>query len=241
LVRKIKGSNKITIGRSAEAVPSVATFFELVKNNLLYPILGLVAILLLSGGFFLWNYFDKKNEEKASILFFQAYQIFKESKQKEASLEEPSKLFQTIIKEYPRTSASELSFFYLGNCQFVMKKFDEAIDAYNNFLGKVFSQPQLTLLAYDSLGYCYEEKKDYKKALEYFQKTITPSPGLGESGYLNAGRCFEALGDSEGSLNIYKKFLLEFPDSSKKSFIQEKIKGIELKSGPASDVAKKSH
>jgi hypothetical protein len=64
---------------------------------------------------------------------------------------------------------------------------------------------------------------------------------LGESGYLNAGRCFEARGDSEGSLNIYKKFLLEFPNSSKKSFIQEKIKGIELKRGPVSDVAKKSH
>jgi Uncharacterized protein conserved in bacteria len=122
-----------------------------------------------------------------------------------------------------------------------MKKFDEAIDAYNKFLKKVSSQPQLALLADDSLGYCYEEKKDYKKAVEYFQKTITPSPGLGESGYLNVGRCFEALGDSEGSLNIYKKFLLEFPDSSKKSFIQEKIKGIESKRGPASDVAKKSH
>jgi len=241
LVRKIKGSNKITFGRSAEAVPSATPFFELVKNNLLYPILVLVAILLLSGGFFLWNYFDKKNEEKASTLFYQAYQIFKESKQKEVSLEEPMKLFQTIIKDYPRTSASELSFFYLGNCQFVMKKFDEAIDAYNKFLEKVFSQPQLALLAYDSLGYCYEEKKDYKKALEYFQKTITPHPGLGENGYLNAGRCFEALGDSEGSLNLYKKFLLEFPDSSQKSFIQEKIKGIELKRVLTSDVEKKSH
>lgn len=241
MVRKIKGSNKITIGRRAEAVPSGTPFFELVRNNLLYLILGLVAILFLSVGGFLWNYFDKKNEEKASTLFYQAYQIFKESKEKETSLEEPMKLFQLIIKDYPKTSASELSLFYLGNCRFVMKKFDMAIDAYNNFLKKVSSQPQLALLAYDSLGYCYEEKKDYKNALEYFQKTITPHPGLGETGYLNAGRCFEALGDSKGSLNIYKKFLLEFPDSSKKSFIQEKIKGIELKNGPVSDVAKKSH
>ncbi len=241
MVRKIRGTKKFTIGRSAEVASSVTPFFELVKNKVLYLILGLVAILLLSGGGFLWNYFDKKNEERASILFYQAYQTFKESKQKEASLEEPMKLFQTIIKDYPKTSASELSFFYLGNCQFVMKKFDEAMDAYNKFLEKVSSQPQLALLAYDSLGYCYEEKKDYKKALEYFQKTITPHPGLGESGYLNAGRCFEALGDSEGSLNIYKKFLLEFPDSSQKSFIQEKIKGIELKNGPAKGVAKKSH
>jgi len=121
------------------------------------------------------------------------------------------------------------------------EKFDEAIDAYNKFLESFSSQPQLALLAYDSLGYCYEEKKDYKKALEYFQKTITPHPGLGEIGYLNVGRCFQARGDSEGSLNIYKKFLLEFPDSSQKSFIQDKIKGIELKYGQASDVGKISH
>jgi len=241
LVRKIKGSNKITIGRSAQTAPSANPYVELARNNFLYFLLGLVAILLLSGGFFLWNYFDKKNEEKASTLFYKAYQTFKESKQKEASLEVPLKLFQTIIKDYPRTSAGELSFFYLGNCQFVMKKFDEAIDAYNKFLESFSSQPQLALLAYDSLGYCYEEKKDYKKALEYFQKTITPHPGLGEIGYLNVGRCFEARGDSEGSLNIYKKFLLEFPDSSQKSFIQDKIKGIELKYGQASDVGKISH
>ena len=241
MVRKIKGTNKTPGGRSAEAIPSATPFFEVVKNNFLYSILGLVVILLLAGVFFLRNYVDKKNEEKASALFYQAYQTFKESKQKEALLEEPLQLFQTIIKDYPRTSASELSFFYLGNCQFAMKKFDEAIDAYNKFLGKVSAQPQLTLLAYDSLGYCYEEKKDYKKAVEYFQKTITPPPGLGESGYLNVGRCYEALGDNEGGLAIYKKFVLEFPDSSQKSFVQEKIKRIELKSGPSRDVAKKSH
>lgn len=52
MVRKIKGPDKITIGRYAKAVPSVTPFFESVKNNFLYPLLGLVAILLLSGGVF---------------------------------------------------------------------------------------------------------------------------------------------------------------------------------------------
>ena len=240
MVRKIKGTNKITIGRGIEAAPSGSPFFKTIQKNLVYLLLGLVAVLLLSGGLFLWNYFDKKNEEKASALFYQAYQIFKESKQKETTLEKPMKLFQVIISDYPRTSAGEWSCFYLGNCLFAMKKFDEAIDAYTNFLKQVSSQPQLALLAYDSLGYCYEEKKNYKKALENFQKTITPYPGLGENGYLNVGRCYDALGDSEGSLNVYKKFLLEFPDSFKKSFIQERIEGIELKKGPAGDAAKKS-
>jgi len=51
LVRKIKGSSKITINRSAQTAPSANPYVELVRNNFLYFVLGLVAILLLSGGF----------------------------------------------------------------------------------------------------------------------------------------------------------------------------------------------
>ena len=241
MVRKRRITKKLFAAKSTELTPVEFPFWEFLKKNFLYFFIGLIFILLLSAGIFFWKHLDKKNEEKASFLFYQAYQTYKKSKEDKKPWGEAIKLFQLITKDFPDTSASVLSYFYLGNCQFSMKKVDEAITSYKKFLDGVSSQPQLALLAYDNLGCCYEEKKDYKKALEYYQKTITPPPpGLGEIGYLNVGRCYEALGDIEGSLNLYKSFILKFPDSQKKNFFQEKIEIIESKHRAIEDATKKS-
>jgi len=229
VVRKRKMTKKIFFAKSAEVTTTPSPVLGLMKKNFLVIFIGSILIVLSIGGFFLWNYNNKKNEEKASTLFYQAYRAYKTSKAKDQPVEEPMELFRSITIQYPRTSAGALSFFYLGNCQFALKKNDESINAYNNFLKSFSSQPQLAILAYDNLGYCFEEKKDYQKALEYFQKTINPHPGLGEGGYLNVARCLEALGDKKGSLDIYKKFLLHYPDSPSKGFVQGKIQTIERK------------
>lgn len=229
MVKKRRVSKKFIPGKSGEVAPVTLPFFELVQRYLLYIIIFLALIFLSTGGYFLWEYLNHKKEEKASTLFYQAYQMYQETKEKRKSLDEPLKLFQAVVKDYARTSSGKLSFFYMGNCQFALKKYDDAINSFTNFLEAVFSQSQMVLLAYDSLGYCYEAKKDFKKALEYFQKTINPPPGLGENGYLNIGRCFETLGDKKGGLEIYKKFLNEFPDSSKGDFVREKIRLLEMK------------
>lgn len=220
---------KISLGKPTEKILLRYSLVNFFQKNLLLIIIGVILILVVGGGFYFWNIFNKRAEEKASSLFYQAYLTYKNAKNQGKTWEEPMNLFTQITRDYPRTATAGLSFFYLGNCQFNLKKFDEAINSYTQFLSKFSSQPQLALLAYDSLGYCYEEKKDYKKALEYFQKTIDPPPGLGETGYLNVARCFEALGDHNRSLETYKKFLSQFPDSPLKNFIQEKINLLESK------------
>jgi tetratricopeptide (TPR) repeat protein len=139
------------------------------------------------------------------------------------------KLFQAVKEKYPHTGSGLLSLFYLGNCQFAMKKIDDAIVSYEQFSRKMSKENQMTLMAHDSLGYCYEEKKDYKKALELFEMTLTPPPGLGESGYFNVARCYEMLGDRDNAVKTYKKILVEYPQSLRIAEVQEKIKVLESK------------
>ena len=231
MVRKRRVSKKSFFGKSTEPVSGSLVADEFTQRWLWVFVAAVVLIIALTAGWFWRKHDNRKNEETAANLFYKAYQVYEDAKAKDNALEEPMGKFQTIVEKYPRTSSGKLSLFYLGNCRFSLKQFDEAIVSYNKFLEDFSSQPQFTILAYDSLGYCYEEKKDYQKALEYFQKTIDPHPGLGEIGYLNVGRCYDALGDKDGSLKIYKRFIVEFPDSRKKSFVEEKIRKLEAKSG----------
>ncbi|MCX8012203.1 MAG: tetratricopeptide repeat protein, partial [Desulfobacterota bacterium] len=156
---------KISSGKPAEKITPTYSLINFFQKNFLLIVVGIVLILLAGGGLFFWNIFNKRAEEKASNLFYQAYVSYKAAKTQSKDWEEPMNLFAKITQDYPRTRAAGLSFFYLGNCQFNLKKFDEAIKSYNQFLSRFSAQPQLAILAYDSLGYCYEEEKNYQKAL----------------------------------------------------------------------------
>ena len=229
MVRKRRVSKKLYTGESEEIQQVTPSFLELVQRYRLYCIIGSIIILLGIVGFFFWKYLSIKKEEKAATLFYQAHEMYQTSIKEEKLLDEPLKLLESVPRQYPGTAAELLSLFYIGNCQFAMKKFDEAIASYDKFAQDIPPESHMALLAYDSLGYCYEEKKDYKRAIEYFEKTVTPPPGLGESGYLNVARCYETIGEKENALKTYKKILVEYPNSPRIDFVQEKIQMLEAK------------
>lgn len=227
MVRRRRISKKPFDGKGEELIPTTSPFLDFAQEFRFHLIVGAVVLLVCVGGFVGWKYETGKKEKEASVLFHQAYNVYQGWLEGENTAEESLQVFQSLAQKYPRTSSGMLGLFYVGNCQYAMKQFDGAIFSYNTFLEKVPSQTQLALLAYDSLGYCYEGKGDFAKAIEYFQKTIAPAPGLGENAYLNVARCYEGQKDTKNSLQFYNKFLSEFPDSDRVQFVREKIKRLE--------------
>jgi tetratricopeptide (TPR) repeat protein len=56
------------------------------------------------------------------------------------------------------------------------------------------------------LGYCYEEKGDYEKALDYFKRSLNEDNcAIEKLLYLNIAGCYEALNDNASALEYYKK------------------------------------
>lgn len=230
MVRRRRIAKKPFASKGEELIPTTSPVLDFAQEYRFHLIVGAVFILLCVGGFYGWKYTTNKNEEEASVLFHQAYNVYQGWLKDENTVEESLQLFQSLTQKYSGTSSGMLGLFYGGNCQYAMKNFDDAITSYNGFLEKVPPETHLALLAYDSLGYCYEEKGDFAKAIEYFQKTITPGPGLGENGYLNVARCYEGQSDTKNSLEFYEKFLSEFPDSERVNFVREKIQKLDTKS-----------
>jgi tetratricopeptide (TPR) repeat protein len=66
----------------------------------------------------------------------------------------------------------------------------------------------------NSMGYCYEEKKDYKAASEYFLKIIDLEDSLlKDTAHFNLGRIYENMGDMPSALMHYKKIIEDYPES----------------------------
>jgi tetratricopeptide (TPR) repeat protein len=197
------------------------------ERNAVYLIIGAIAVVALLAGSLIWRYVDNKKEIEAGERFSQALAVYEQVLKEDGSLYQASELFEKIIQEYNGTSGAVMSLFYAGNCMYAGQDFDNAISFYEKFIESAPQGTHLVVLAYDSLGFCYEGKEDYQRAIEYYAKTVTPAPGLGEMGYLNMARCYEALGDTENSLEIYRRILLEYPDSRRGTFVLEKIKILE--------------
>jgi tetratricopeptide (TPR) repeat protein len=138
--------------------------------------------------------------------------------------------FDEVLKKFPRTFSGKLSVLYKGNLCLRLGEFEEAIKAYENFLQKGGKEKFYRSFAMEGLGYSYEGKKDYEKAIKAYQKMIE----LGENfqsanAYLGMGRCYEKLGKDKDSLENYKNFLKVSQKSFMANAILRKISNLEKK------------
>lgn len=208
-------------------VPYYFTLADFCRRYMSQILVGVAAVMLLGAGVLVWRYMEGQQEERAATLLYEAGKVFKKAHEEDRPLEEALQLYQSLVNQYGGTGAGKLGAMYLGDCQYASAKYDEAIATYSAFLRRISKENPLALLAYTSLGYCYEAKGDFKKAVEYFEKTVSPPPGLGEDAYLNVARCYELLEDRENSRKAYEKFLVQYPQAQRADFVRARMKSLQ--------------
>lgn len=116
----------------------------------------------------------------------------------------------------------------LGNAQYNVKKYDDAILTYREFINRFGNHP-LTPVIRQSLGYVLEEKEQLKEAIEQFEE-IAKDP---EATYLKAqvrldtGRCYEKLGQVSSAVAAYKDIIITFPESGCATMAKYRLEDIE--------------
>ena len=80
--------------------------------------------------------------------------------------------FNEVNTKFPKTQFGKLSLLYKGNIHLRLGEFEEAINAYETFLQKIGKENFYRSLTMEGLGYSYEGKKEYEKAVNAFQKVI---------------------------------------------------------------------
>jgi len=94
--------------------------------------------------------------------------------------------FDEIITGFPSTLSGKTSILYKGNIQLRLGEFEEAIKSYQSFLEKTGKRKFYRLFALKGLGYAYEGKKDYEKALLAFDTLLSINPGYTSAIYNKA-------------------------------------------------------
>lgn len=116
----------------------------------------------------------------------------------------------------------------LGNAQYNVKKYDDAILTYMEFITSYGNHP-LTPLIRQSLGYVFEEKEQLKEAIEQFEE-IVKDP---EATYLKAqvgldtGRCYEKLGQLNSAVAAYKDIIATYPESGCATMARYRLEDLE--------------
>jgi tetratricopeptide (TPR) repeat protein len=190
-------------------------------------------LLFLTLSFFFFQKWENEKEEKAYRMFntaMETYQMVNAS-YREGSPQEfknVSEKFDEVITKFPRTSSAKIAILYQGNIALRLGEFEEAIKAYEHFLKKAGKEKLYRSFAMEGLGYAYEGKRDYEKAIHAYQKVVD----LGESfqsanAYLGLGRCYEKLGKTKEALENYKKFVEVSQKSEMTNIILRKISNLE--------------
>ena len=192
---------------------------------------GVVLILLLL--IFFFQKWEKKNAEDADQMFNLAAETYQmvNSPYREGSPQEYKNVierFNEVITKFPKTQAGKLAALYKGNIHFRLGEFDEAIKAYESYIEKAGKEKLYRAFAMEGLGYSYEGKKDYEKAMRSFQKVIE----LGESfqlpnAHLGLGRCNEKMGKTKEALENYRGFIKISEKSQMANIVLRKISSLE--------------
>ncbi len=208
------------------------TYFFIAHHFKPIVIGGIIILILILSVFFIQRW-GKKNEENAYKMFNLAVETYQmvSTPYREGSLQEYKGVlekFNEVNTKFSKTKFGKLSNLYKGNIHLRLGEFEEAINAYEDFLQKTGKENFYRSLAMEGLGYSYEGKGEYEKAANAFQKVID----LGEnfqfgSAYFGMGRCYEKLGKNKEAVENYKLFLKVSQKSQMANMILRKISSLE--------------
>jgi tetratricopeptide (TPR) repeat protein len=194
---------------------------------------GGIAALIVLLVLFVYYRWERRNEEEAYQNFRFAVEIYQmiDSQNKETSVSEYKDVlekFNKIITRFSRTPSGKFSLLYKGNILLRLGEFEEATKSYQAFLKRAGNEKLYKLFAWEGLGYSYEGRRDYEKAIQAYRKITEEGKNLELSNaYLNMGRCYEKLGKNKEALENYKAFLEESPKSMMANVVLRKISILE--------------
>ncbi|HTZ39594.1 MAG TPA: tetratricopeptide repeat protein [Syntrophales bacterium] len=191
----------------------------------LYASAGVFAVVIVLGAGYL--FYSASYEKDAGKLYFDARlkAMKADPMGMGAAIPVAMKALADVVEKYPSSDAAQAARYELGSFYFETGEYDRTIQIYTAFLEKASTKDLRTLYARFGIGYAYEAKKEYDKALDTFNKVAGSNPGnVFESlGYRNMARVYEEMNDLGKATEYYKKALEKTKDPAASSLLKRKI------------------
>jgi tetratricopeptide (TPR) repeat protein len=189
------------------------SYFEQYKKNISL-IGGGIAILAVIVVLFVSH--RKSNNEQASFDLAQIIKVYESGNYKEAVEGRPGtkiKGLKKIVDEYGSTNFGEMAKVYLAHCYYFQKKYDEALDLYEDYGGGI---EHLQSVSYAGQAACYEVKDDYEKAADLYLKAakVSADNSMNPQYFLFAGINYLDAGQREEAKDMFETIKREYPKST---------------------------
>jgi tetratricopeptide (TPR) repeat protein len=202
-------------------------FLDFARENRqkLYVAAGALALVIVLGaGYF---FYSASYEKDAAKLYFDTR--LKAMRADPMSMghagAEIVRAFNDIVEKYPSSDAAQGARYELGGLYYDVGDYDRSIQVYGAFIDNASKKDIRTVYARFGIGYAYEAKKEFDKALESFTRVVESNPGNVFEGlsYRNIARVYEEMNDRGKAMDYYKKALEKTKDPAASSLLKRKI------------------
>ena len=173
----------------------------------------LVAVVLIVGGYFGFQYYKENQEGEAQREMFQAVYYFEADSLELALNGDGNNLgFIDIIDDYGVTDAAKLANYYAGAAFLKQGKYEVA-----RLYLEDFSSNDLLIQAraYSLIGDTYMEENNFEEAARYYDKAANYKPNkyFSPAYLMKAALAFEKNNEEQKAIEAYDKIIAEYYDS----------------------------
>lgn len=201
---------------------SMLNLFLRHKKKVIFATVCILALILVVAG---WLYYQYDQEMKALALYNKITDNYRLAVAEKKDLQPVIGAYRDLINRYPHTKPASYALLRMGNLYFREGKIDEGISSFKRYIENNREDNELLVVAYNALGACYEEKGEYKLALEVYEKASKLKAGaMFESiNYGNLARVYEALKENKKAAEYYEKARSKAVDPVLKDWYARKI------------------
>ena len=179
------------------------------KNSKKISYITLISIFLIfvvSG-----MYLSKKRLEGSAISEVGIAQLIYES----GNITVAKSAFEDVLNKYNGTKGAGIATYYIGDCYYKLKEFDEAKNYFQKYLDDYEDNDILTSSAISGIAACLEEKREYKLAAEYYRRAAEKFPDsfTAPRNLIDMGRCYELADMKSEAEKAYKEIIEKYPSS----------------------------
>lgn len=178
-----------------------------IEKNLKPILIGLVAVIVVVVGFFVYRNHMEGVESEAQNAISRSQMAFAQEQYEQALNGDGAnqKGFLKIIDEYSGTKTANLAKLYSAICYANLGKTDEAIKYFEDFSSK--DDQMVSPSAQAALGNCYVEKGDKEKGAGMLESAAksADNDAISPVFLLQAGEVYESLGQKEKALELYQQ------------------------------------
>ena len=210
-----------------EQVTKTEAFFDKYKKAIVVCVAAVIAIIvcvILAN-----NYYFEPRANEASTELAKSQEIFDQQQYDKALVG-----FQKVAADYSSTDAGNLAQLYVGICQANLGKWQEAVNALEQFSGQ--GDQMISPAAEGALGNAYANLNQLDKAVEHLKKAakMADNNSLSPTFLIQAGEILESQGKKDEALKLYEEVKEKYFNSMQYQSIDkyiERCKKSEIRYG----------